>query len=84
MTIRARFTLHLRILRSQVGLFLALLLVAVGLVFEAAPAKAVQAFAFPGKRILILHSYFKGFKWTDDEHLGITSVLEPAVGAGNF
>ncbi len=84
MTIRAWFTLPPRMLRSRVGLLFALFFVAAGLVFEAAPAKDVQAFAFPGKRILILHSYFKGFKWTDDEHLGITSVLEPAVGAENL
>ena len=43
-----------------------------------------RACAFPGKRILILHSYFKGYKWTDDEHRGITSILEPAVGAENI
>lgn len=50
----------------------------------AASGKDVQAITLPGKRILILHSYFKGFKWTDDEHQGISSVLEPAVGAENL
>lgn len=46
--------------------------------------KDVQAITLPGKRILILHSYFKGFKWTDDEHQGLSSVLEPVVGAENI
>ena len=73
-----------RTLRSRIGLLLALLFMVAGLVFQASPAKDVQALAFPGKRILILHSYFKGYKWTDDEHQGITSILEPAVGAENL
>lgn len=44
----------------------------------------MRAINLPGKRILILHSYFKGFTWTDDEHQGITSVLAPRVGAENI
>jgi signal transduction histidine kinase len=35
------------------------------------------------KRVLILHSYYQGYKWTDDEHAGIESVLRPVIGAGN-
>jgi PAS domain S-box-containing protein len=77
-------TLHPRMLRVRVGLLFILILVAAGVAGAAASAKDVQAYAFPGKRILILHSYFKGYKWTDDEHQGITSVLEPAVGAENI
>ena len=60
------------------------MLIAAGLAAQSAPAKDAQGLTFPGKRILILHSYFKGYKWTDDEHQGITSVLEPAVGAENI
>ncbi|WP_026938909.1 PAS domain S-box protein [Holophaga foetida] len=37
-----------------------------------------------GKKVLIIHSYYKGFLWTDEEHLGITSVLAPAVGMENI
>lgn len=36
------------------------------------------------KRVLILHSYYQGYKWTDDEHSGIESVLKPRIGAGNM
>jgi signal transduction histidine kinase len=36
------------------------------------------------KRVLILHSYYQGYKWTDDEHAGIESVLRPVIGAGNM
>ena len=28
-----------------------------------------------GKRVLILHSYYKGYRWTDDENRGMESVL---------
>jgi PAS domain S-box-containing protein len=84
MTIRAWLHVLPRMLRSRAGLWFALILLAAGLAFGTAQARDVQAFTFPGKRILILHSYFKGFKWTDDEHRGITSVLEPAVGAENI
>jgi PAS domain S-box-containing protein len=84
MTIRDWLSARLRLLRSRASLLLALVLVTAGLSLIAASAKDVQAFTFPGKRILILHSYFKGYKWTDDEHQGITSVLEPAVGAENI
>ena len=36
------------------------------------------------KRVLILHSYYKGYKWTDDEHKGIESVLGPKIGNNNL
>jgi len=36
------------------------------------------------KRVLILHSYYQGYKWTDDEHTGIESVLKPVVGRNNL
>lgn len=36
------------------------------------------------KRILILHSYYQGYKWTDDENTGIAAVLEPVLGRTNF
>ena len=37
-----------------------------------------------GKTVLVLHSYYKGFRWTDDEGRGIDSVLIPALGASNL
>jgi PAS domain S-box-containing protein len=36
------------------------------------------------KTALILHSYYKGYRWTDDENRGIDSVLSPALGAANI
>ncbi|HTX35219.1 MAG TPA: PAS domain S-box protein [Bryobacteraceae bacterium] len=32
----------------------------------------------------MLHSYYKGYRWTDDENRGIESVLLPAIGAANL
>ncbi len=41
---------------------------------------AIAAFPFCAhadkKDVLVLHSYHKGYKWTDDENLGIESVLK--------
>ncbi len=37
-----------------------------------------------GKSALVLHSYYKGFRWTDDEGRGIDSVLLPVLGASNI
>jgi PAS domain S-box-containing protein len=37
-----------------------------------------------GKTVLVLHSYYKGYRWTDDESRGIDSVLIPALGASNL
>jgi signal transduction histidine kinase len=36
------------------------------------------------KRVLVLHSYYQGYKWTDDEHAGIEAVLKPVVGRNNL
>lgn len=36
------------------------------------------------KRVLVLHSYYQGYKWTDDENAGIESVLQPAIGRNNL
>ena len=36
------------------------------------------------KRVLVLHSYYQGYKWTDDENRGIESVLKPAIGTNNL
>jgi signal transduction histidine kinase len=36
------------------------------------------------KRVLILHSYYQGYKWTDDENAGIESVLKPVIGRNNL
>lgn len=32
----------------------------------------------------MLHSYYKGYRWTDDENRGIESVLLPGIGAANL
>ena len=37
-----------------------------------------------GKTVLVLHSYYKGYRWTDDENRGIESVLLPRIGAANL
>lgn len=31
---------------------------------------------YKGKKILVVHSYHEGYKWTDDEHAGMMSVLK--------
>lgn len=36
------------------------------------------------KRVLVIHSYYQGYKWTDDENAGIESVLKNVVGTGNI
>jgi len=84
MMIRVRSTACLKVIRTRLGCLVALCFVMAGLLAQSVPARDVQPFSYPGKRILILHSYFKGFKWTDDEHIGLTSILEPAVGAENI
>ena len=45
----------------------------------------VQAFKeTPRKRVLVLHSYYQGYKWTDDENRGIESILKPVIGTNNL
>ena len=58
--------------------FLLLLLVLCG---PSTAAPAVEAAS--GKGVLVLHSYYKGYKWADDEHRGITAILEPVLGVEN-
>ncbi len=36
------------------------------------------------KTVLVLHSYYKGYRWTDDEGRGLDSVLLPELGASNI
>jgi signal transduction histidine kinase len=36
------------------------------------------------KRVLVLHSYYQGYKWTDDENAGIESVLRLVVGTSSL
>ncbi|MHB8797277.1 MAG: PAS domain S-box protein [Thermoanaerobaculia bacterium] len=60
--------------------FLAALAILLG---PAVGAFAAGADAASGQRVLVLHSYYKGYKWADDEHRGITSVLEPVLGVEN-
>ena len=60
-----------------------LLLALLVLVGPAATALSAAADAASGKRVLVLHSYYKGYKWTDDEHRGISAALEPVLGVEN-
>ncbi|MBP1625695.1 MAG: domain S-box protein, partial [Holophagaceae bacterium] len=52
--------------------------------FVLAQGSGAAAVGPENKRVLIIHSYYRGFKWTDEEHMGLTSVLVPAVGTGNI
>jgi signal transduction histidine kinase len=36
------------------------------------------------KRVFVLHSYYQGYKWTDDENTGIHAVLNRAIGGNNI
>jgi hypothetical protein len=36
------------------------------------------------RSVLVLHSYYKGYRWTDDEGRGLDSVLLPELGASNI
>ena len=60
-----------------------LLLALLVLLGPAATALSAAADAASGKRVLVLHSYYKGYKWTDDEHRGISAALEPVLGVEN-
>lgn len=53
-------------------------------VLGADPAPVADTGVLRGKSVLVLHSYYKGFRWTDDEGRGIDSVLIPALGASNL
>jgi PAS domain S-box-containing protein len=59
------------------------LVLALLVLFGPLAAERATADAAAGHRVLVLHSYYKGYKWTDDEHRGITSVLEPVLGVEN-
>lgn len=50
--------------------------------FDSTPGGATEPAG--GKSVLVLHSYYKGFRWTDDEGRGIDSVLLPVLGASNI
>lgn len=60
-----------------------LLLAILVLLGPAATALSATQDGASGKRVLVLHSYYKGYKWTDDENRGISSVLEPVLGVEN-
>jgi hypothetical protein len=34
--------------------------------------------------VVVLHSYYEGDRWTDDEGCGLDSVLLPELGAGSI
>ena len=48
------------------------------------PPQVSEPAELRGKSVLVLHSYYKGYRWTDDEGRGIDSVLLPEVGASNL
>jgi PAS domain S-box-containing protein len=48
------------------------------------PLPATHPKTLEGKSVLVLHSYYKGYRWTDDEGRGIDSVLLPELGATNI
>ncbi len=48
---------------------------------NAQPANQTQEVR--GKSVLVLHSYYKGYRWTDEEGRGIDSILIPELGASN-
>lgn len=48
------------------------------------PAISIGSDTVHAKHVLILHSYYQGYKWTDDENAGIASILEPVIGRTNF
>jgi len=60
-----------------------LLLALLALLGPSLPATAAASDAAVGRRVLVLHSYYRGYKWADDEHRGVTSVLEPVLGVEN-
>jgi PAS domain S-box-containing protein len=49
-----------------------------------APTPSGDRVDIHGKTVLVLHSYYKGYRWTDDESRGIDSVLLPELGASNL
>jgi PAS domain S-box-containing protein len=49
--------------------------------FEATPLAPPET---SSQSVLVLHSYYKGYRWTDDEGRGIDSVLLPELGASNL
>jgi PAS domain S-box-containing protein len=74
--------MHGRIGKSSAAKYAWLALITMWIV----PASAFAPLLPPltAKRVLILHSYYKGYRWTDDENRGIESVLQPELGAQNL
>ncbi len=54
-------------------------IVIMGLSIETAAVQSISK-----KRVLVLHSYYQGYKWTDDENAGIESILKPIIGRNNI
>lgn len=61
-----------------------LLCIILSTVFRGFAAPSDKSVHSTGKSVLVLHSYYKGFRWTDDEGRGIDSVLLPEIGASNL
>ena len=62
-----------------------LLPVALFCLFTVCVGNALAAYnEAPRKRVLVLHSYYRGYKWTDDESAGIEGALKNVIGAGNL
>jgi signal transduction histidine kinase len=65
--------------RTSLVALLCLAFISIGISAEGARPQDISA-----KRVLVLHSYYQGYKWTDDENGGIESVLKPVVGRNNI
>ncbi len=76
-----------RALMNSRSLFLALLVLfgafPNGLAAGRAEANGATGVEGAGKRVLVLHSYYTGYKWSDEENRGISSILEPVLGVEN-
>ena len=66
-------------LKTWLGSFLLLFILNIGLSPDLLALEEA-----PRKRVLVLHSYYQGYKWTDDENQGIESVLKPVIGTNNL
>lgn len=66
------------------ALFWAIFAATAHLLLGDSPGPTPADAALRNKTALILHSYYKGYRWTDDENRGIDSVLSPVLGAANI
>ena len=65
-------SIHLKVFTGFLLLFMLY-----GVLYQPLPARAEE---LPPKNVLVLHSYHKGFAWTDDQGAGIEEGLKSAAG----